>query len=650
MDQQRPRKRRNSYSEGVTSSSGFKMGTPRRRASKRRKSGHTMLTAKFDVSNQPQPRVMNTPNRKTHEISKAMSEMFKAAGSADMDAVRALIKRDPDLVDAESQAGWRPLHFAAYHGHGNILYELIQHDANVDAQNLEGNTPLHDAAYRGHLGIVEALIKANADVNVVNNDQRTPLHTAAIRGRSEVASMLMGGGARTHLPDKDGQTALQNARRWNRPSVSKIIEEYDLSHPPPPPVPMEIDTTGQEGADSQASSSSNVSSVGSRSNEDSDSLMQNPNSSEQTSSADLLSSETRQVHFALEVEDFPPPSPYESPTTDPSEQLLETARRDDIMDLTEPSSSSMDSTSTEPEAPQSQSSNMSNVYESTQNHHVHTDDLSAERIGNNEQIISGVASSDGFQSNSHGGQGYSIPSEIQQPEASIPENFSREPDVHSPEQNPTPPVYQYEQSTPEGSPFEYPTESSLESAQSHGHGLPESAQSHGLSLPELAQSHGHGLPESTQSHGLGLPESTENPGHYLPESAENPQLPDIMYSQDGPLQSDSDRMPSPPAGPSELDCLGVNLNSSNDDQRSSSSESVSSDSSDFSESDFSDAEAELGGSEDKVLEASGVASKIRRCCNMFADFLAVVCLIVFSLLILQMSSRSELLEPGSEVM
>lgn len=96
------------------------------------------------------------------------------AREGDLEYVRAIVKKHPDLVDASetprperkplSTDGYSPLHWAARMGHIEVVDYLAKRGANINVRDNDGWTPLHLAAQHGHLDVVKLLVARGADV------------------------------------------------------------------------------------------------------------------------------------------------------------------------------------------------------------------------------------------------------------------------------------------------------------------------------------------------------------------------------------------------------------------------------------------------------------------------------------------------------
>lgn len=82
------------------------------------------------------------------------------------------------------------LMLACYHGHEEMVRDLVSRGARVDEQNHRGQTPLGGAAFKGYAGIVRLLLEAGADDRADQGGGATPVMFAAMFGRTEVVEIL----------------------------------------------------------------------------------------------------------------------------------------------------------------------------------------------------------------------------------------------------------------------------------------------------------------------------------------------------------------------------------------------------------------------------------------------------------------------------
>jgi len=151
-------------------------------------------------------------------------------------------------VNFGSNAGRRPLMYAAMHGDDTIVKDLIAHKVKLDANCSEGPAvlwaaandklstvmlltdagakldllPDHGdpkkysvlamAAANNDVPMIDYLLQHGLDVNFPDADGSTPLMAAMDYNRLPAAQHLLDAGAKTELQDNNGETALMRAR------------------------------------------------------------------------------------------------------------------------------------------------------------------------------------------------------------------------------------------------------------------------------------------------------------------------------------------------------------------------------------------------------------------------------------------------------
>lgn len=138
-------------------------------------------------------------------------EILKAVQEGNLEKVKELLEKDPELVNAQGENLWTPLFYAAGYGHIDIVKELISNGAKVNMQSTAGWSPLHFAAIRGHKEVVETLIVKNAHINIKNKMGQTPLHWALWDSQFEICDLLLNKGAEITAKDNYGKTPIQTA-------------------------------------------------------------------------------------------------------------------------------------------------------------------------------------------------------------------------------------------------------------------------------------------------------------------------------------------------------------------------------------------------------------------------------------------------------
>lgn len=138
-----------------------------------------------------------------------LSELHQAAVRGQPQRAIMLIAAGANPNDREPRFNGTPLHYAARHGHADVVQALMKHGARIDARDTNDCTPLMWAVKGGHSDVMRRLIDARADVNAQDSRGWTALHFAIDRGHVEAAQLLIDCGADQQAKNRDGKTPLE---------------------------------------------------------------------------------------------------------------------------------------------------------------------------------------------------------------------------------------------------------------------------------------------------------------------------------------------------------------------------------------------------------------------------------------------------------
>ena len=102
---------------------------------------------------------------------------------------------DKGAQEAKNSAGWTPLHCAVLNYYIEIVRLLCDHGADVEARSDSGERPLHFAAHSGHISVLKDLIEErNAEINARDVNGFTALRWARNHFKHDVAAYLVSHG------------------------------------------------------------------------------------------------------------------------------------------------------------------------------------------------------------------------------------------------------------------------------------------------------------------------------------------------------------------------------------------------------------------------------------------------------------------------
>jgi len=88
-----------------------------------------------------------------------MPSIFQAVVRGDYEAVRGIVRSDPDAVHAKVESnGETALHLAVWYGHIAMAKALVEAGADVNAVTVVDDTPLAYAFQKEHQEIIDWLV------------------------------------------------------------------------------------------------------------------------------------------------------------------------------------------------------------------------------------------------------------------------------------------------------------------------------------------------------------------------------------------------------------------------------------------------------------------------------------------------------------
>ena len=138
----------------------------------------------------------------------AKIDIQTAVKLGDIKLTRALLEKNPKLVNCVCADGDPILHHAVVATNADLVDLLIHYKARVNAVDSYGDSALFLACYinNGAPRIVSSMIRAGAKIEFRNKSGKTPLHGSAMAGNIKCFELLLHAGANDTATDSQGRT------------------------------------------------------------------------------------------------------------------------------------------------------------------------------------------------------------------------------------------------------------------------------------------------------------------------------------------------------------------------------------------------------------------------------------------------------------
>jgi ankyrin repeat protein/L-ascorbate metabolism protein UlaG (beta-lactamase superfamily) len=158
-------------------------------------------------------------------------EIHDAATKGNLEAVKALLEKDPSLLNAPNsdEQGRAPIHLASLNNHADVVDFLLSKGAKVNLKESTYQlTPLHMAAWKGNTDVMRLLLDKGADLGAREKDNETPLFYAAVSKNLDAVKLLVSKGAKVDDRESNaGNTTLSLAiERTGDFEVSRYLIEH----------------------------------------------------------------------------------------------------------------------------------------------------------------------------------------------------------------------------------------------------------------------------------------------------------------------------------------------------------------------------------------------------------------------------------------
>lgn len=188
--------------------------------------------------NSRRPSIFRQSDHESSELENVRSQILKFAREGNVDQLRLLLDRHPDMVNYPDNDEMTALHYGARYGNFEVVKHLLSRGAIPTATNRDRDTALHLAAKYHHgfsdicsisnergvvvmdrldsermydsetKKIINALVAAKSEIDFRNEYQLTPLHYAAMKSNIAAVQALVKLKANVDAEDMNKMTPL----------------------------------------------------------------------------------------------------------------------------------------------------------------------------------------------------------------------------------------------------------------------------------------------------------------------------------------------------------------------------------------------------------------------------------------------------------
>jgi len=153
-------------------------------------------------------------------------DAFAAAGLGDADRLGAALEKNPELAKEQEADGFTALHLAAIGGHLESVRLLLAKGADPNRVNDDRVriTPTAAAVTEDSFAVLKALHDAGGDLQAKTGNGESLLHMATRVGATRCARYLLDQGLDPAAQDKQGRKPLDIARQTQRHELVALLE------------------------------------------------------------------------------------------------------------------------------------------------------------------------------------------------------------------------------------------------------------------------------------------------------------------------------------------------------------------------------------------------------------------------------------------
>jgi ankyrin repeat protein len=153
----------------------------------------------------------------------SQADIFMIARSGSLEDIKAIVAKNPDVLNAKNENGFTPLILACYRGNNEVAKFIIENSNTINTSSDIGS-PLMASVVKGNIVMAELLLHKGANPDITDSKGLTALIYATQFQNKVAIELLLKYKANKVLKDKEGKTAFEYAAFGNNEEIINLLK------------------------------------------------------------------------------------------------------------------------------------------------------------------------------------------------------------------------------------------------------------------------------------------------------------------------------------------------------------------------------------------------------------------------------------------
>ena len=153
----------------------------------------------------------------------SQKNVFDISRSGTVEELKVLYNKNPNIINAKSEQGYKPLVLACYNGNKDVVSFLIDKVDNINGVYAYGS-PLMAAVIKGYPNIVNVLLDHGVNPNLTDAKGTTAGHYAVMFKNYDIIKQLIKVNTDFNIKNNVGKSAMDFAIDYNDIKLNELFK------------------------------------------------------------------------------------------------------------------------------------------------------------------------------------------------------------------------------------------------------------------------------------------------------------------------------------------------------------------------------------------------------------------------------------------